>query len=57
MRLLREHRRELDALATALLESEMAEEEILVMTGVWRAPGSESDMPASSATAVNGARP
>lgn len=55
VRLLRAHRRELDVLAAALLEREtLEEEEILVVTGLRRAPGSESAPPVSSAAAVNG---
>jgi cell division protease FtsH len=55
VRLLRQHRRELDALAAALLEHEtLEEEEILVVTGLRRAPGSEGASPASPAIPVNG---
>ena len=58
VRLLREHRRELDALAEALLEHEtLEEEEILAVTGLRRAPEPVSVTPAGSPTSVNGVAP
>jgi cell division protease FtsH len=56
--LLREHRRELDALAEALLEREtLVEEEILAVTGLQPAPGPERAVPVGVPAALNGARP
>jgi cell division protease FtsH len=55
VRLLREHRHELDVLAVALLEREtLEEEEILVVTGLRRAPEPERAPPVSSVPAMNG---
>ena len=55
VRLLGEHRRELDALAAALLEHEtLEEEEILAVTGLRRAPESAGVIPSGSPTSVNG---
>ena len=57
VRLLREHRRELDALAEALLEREtLEEEEILVVTGLRRTPEQVTGMPSVRSAAVNGGR-
>jgi cell division protease FtsH len=54
---LREHRRELDALAEALLEREtLVEEEILAVTGLRPAPSPEGTAPAGVPVTVNGAR-
>jgi cell division protease FtsH len=56
VRLLGEHRGELDALAEALLEHETLEEEqILVVTGLRRPPELESMTPSGVLTTVNGA--
>jgi cell division protease FtsH len=56
VRLLSEHRRELDALAVALLEHEtLEEEEILMVTGLRRAPESPNPTPSGALTSVNGA--
>jgi cell division protease FtsH len=55
LRLLREHRLALDALATALLEKETLEEdEILVVTGLSRAPEPVGGTPSASLAGVNG---
>ena len=57
VRLLRAHRRELDALAAALLEHETLNEgEILAVTGLRRAPEPVGVTPDVRAAAVNGAR-
>src|SRR5205823_2186471 len=58
VRLLREHRRELDALAEALLEREtLVEGEILAVTGLRPAPRGESTAPIGIPISPNGARP
>ena len=58
VRLLREHRRELDALAEALLERETLEaDEILAVTGLRPVARPESTAPAGVRAGVNGARP
>jgi cell division protease FtsH len=58
VRLLGEHRSELDALAQALLEHEtLEEEEILAVTGLRRAPEPVSAAPAGSPASVNGVAP
>jgi cell division protease FtsH len=55
VRLLGEHRRELDALSDALLEHEtLEEEEILAVTGLRRAPEPVGATPSGAATSVNG---
>ncbi|HYU20409.1 MAG TPA: ATP-dependent zinc metalloprotease FtsH [Chloroflexota bacterium] len=57
LRLLREHRRELDALAEALLEHEtLKEDAILAVTGLRREPPPDSAAPAGLPAALNGAR-
>jgi len=58
VRLLGEHRRELDALAEALLEHEtLEEEEILVVTGLRRTPEPVSVAPSGPPTSMNGTSP
>src|SRR6185503_6304719 len=58
VRLLGEHRRELDALAEALLEHETLEdEEILAVTGLRRAPEPVGVTPSGPTISVNGAAP
>ena len=55
VRLLSEHRRELDALAKALLEHEtLEEEEILTVTGLRRPPEQAGVRPSVPPDAVNG---
>jgi cell division protease FtsH len=57
VRLLREHRRELDLLAAALLEHEtLKEDEILAVTGLQPAPRPESAAPGGISLGVNGSR-
>jgi cell division protease FtsH len=58
VRLLGEHRRELDALAEALLEHEtLEEEEILAVTGLRRTPEPVGVAPPGVLTSVNGVTP
>jgi cell division protease FtsH len=54
VRLLSEHRHELDALAEALLEHETLEEEILVVTGLRRVTETVSAPPTGLPASVNG---
>jgi cell division protease FtsH len=58
VRLLGAHRRELDALAEALLEHEtLEEEEILAVTGLRRAPEPISVTPSGFPASMNGVAP